>query len=207
MTSPMKKTWFLLVLLGIAVAMGSCIMEDRIIQLVLTDKSCADFSENQTSTSFVTPARLEFGEELNRILEDNDVAREEIVHALLVSASYGVTNFTQSTAWVISGSITVEREDEADGPKTLIAYSNLSVADALGKVIPAPLDSAGVHLINRATADYLAGVGSNPVLIFKVNNSSVVPSPSVSDPIQFDWRFCITMDVVTETDAEVPDPF
>ena len=48
--------------------------------------------------------------------------------ARLVSASYGVTEFPPHADWVITGAITVERKDVADGPDTLWNYTSVSVS-------------------------------------------------------------------------------
>jgi hypothetical protein len=205
MKAALKKTGLLLFLIGLIQVASGCIMEDRVIELVVNQTTCADFEEDHTTVSFVTPATVDYAAEINRILDDNDVSRGDIVSARLVSASYGVTDFPEHADWTITGSITIEREDIADGPFTLWEYTSVSVQGALGKKLPAILNEDGVGVLDRALADFIAGGG--PVLTFKVENSGVVPPPSVSDPIQFVWKGCIVVDFVVEKDIEVPDPF
>ena len=206
MTATVKKASLLLLLLGLIVASSNCIMEDRTVELVFSDSTCVDFYESHTNATFYgDPVTVWYTDELNQILQDNDVSRDDIVAIKLVSASYGVTNFTQQHDWTISGSVTVERIDESEGPFPLITYTSQSVTGALNKTIPAQLDSAGVALIDSAFVDFING--GNPILEFQVVNSAVNPLPSRIDPIQFDWKACIWVDFVTKTDLEMPDPF
>jgi hypothetical protein len=206
MNATLKKTGLLLVMTGlILVAAGGCIMEDRVIEIVVSETTCVDFPEYHTSETFVTPTTVDYAEQISQILEDNDVSREDLVSARLVSASYGVDSFPAHADWAITGAVTVQREDVSDGPDTLYAYTTLSVADALGKTLPAVLNAAGVGVLNRALADFIAG--ENPVLTFEVINSGVAPAPSAGDPLVFQWHGCIVIDIVAETEAEVPEPF
>ena len=208
MKSAMKKTGLLLFLFGLIQVAGGCIMEDRVVELVLSETTCMDFVEAHPSATFVTPVTVNYGEEISEILDENELSRENIVSVRLVSASYGVTEFPAHADWAITGSITVERTDSLDGPATLWNYGNISVMDALNKNIPMVLNSAGVGVLNRALADFIHSRNyPNPVLRFRVVNSGVTPSPSPSDPIVFAWKGCIVVDIVAETDVEVPDPF
>jgi len=204
MKATMKKTGLLLFLFGIIQISGGCIMEDRVVELVANETTCVEFVEDQSSVSFVTPATVNYAAMLNEILDDNDISREDIVSARLVSASYGVTEFPTHADWLITGSITVEREDVSDGPETLWNYASVSVSASLGKKIPMVLNSDGVGVLNRALGDFLAG--GSPVLTFRVNNSGVAPAPSTSDHLVFAWQGCIVLDIVAKADIEVPDP-
>lgn len=205
MKAAMKRTGLLLFLFGLIQVAGGCIMEDRVIELVVNETTCVDFGEDQTSVSFVTPATVDYAEKIGEILDDNGVSREDIVSARLVSASYGVSDFPDHVDWIITGSITVERVDITDGPETLWDYTSVSVSAALGKKIPMILNGDGVGVLNRALDDFIAG--GSPILTFKVDNSNVAPPPSESDPLRFVWNGCIVVDIVAKTDAEVPDPF
>jgi hypothetical protein len=207
MTATVKKASLLLLLLGLILGLSNCIMEDRRVELVFSDSTCVDFSQYATTATFRSaPVTVFFSDELDQILHDNDVlSREDIVSIHIVSASYGVTSFSQPHDWIIEGSLMVERIDESEGPVPLLNYTNQSVSDALGKTIPASLDSAGVALINKAFLDFIDNGYS--ILEFRVVNSAASPSPSRIDPIQFNWKACVWVDFVTKTDLEVPDPF
>jgi len=206
MKAVLEKTGLLLFLFGLIQVAGGCVMEDRVVELVVNESTCVDFLEDHDTASFVNPVTVYYADEINGILEDNDVSREDIVTAMLVSASYGVTDVDPAhDDWIITGSVTVERVDKTDGPDTLWEYTSVSISAALGKKIPALMNEGGVGILNRALADFIAG--ENPVLTFKVVNSGVTPAPSVSVPIQFAWKGCIVVDIVAKSDIEVPDPF
>ena len=211
MKAAMKKTGLLLFLFGLIQAAGGCIMEDRVVEFVVNETTCVDFLEDHSTVSFNNSATVNYADEINRILDDKGVSRDNIVSARLVSASYSVTEFPDHDDWVITGSITVERAEASDpatiidGPETLWGYTNFSVSAALGKKIPAILNPDGVGVLNRALDDFIAG--GSPVLTFRVVNADVVPSPNVSDPILFAWNGCIVVDIVAKADIEVPDPF
>ena len=184
---------------------GSCVLEDKVIEIVFTDKTCVPFEENHESEDYTTPMVLDYGQEIQQILEDNDLDRSDIIEAKMVSASYLVTDFSHSHDWNISGYVRVERLDIPDGPETIVSYTSQSLQQAMAEHIPATLDAEGVYLINRALNDFRSGM--DPVLRFTVHSEDVVPDPSPSDALVFDWEACIVIQVVTEEDFEQPDPF
>jgi len=184
---------------------SSCIMEDRLVEFVVTEETCAPFDIESQSTDFSEMAVIWLSDDLNEALDDNDAAREDIVTARIVSLSYGVTQFSHTHDWDITGAVTVERQDVTDGPDTLLNYTDQSVQDALGVRIPADLNESGVSIVNRALDDFIAG--GNPVLIFRVLNGNVEPPPSGSDHIVFQWEPCLVTHIVVKKDVEVPDPF
>jgi hypothetical protein len=207
MTASIHKASLLLLLLGLAIASSNCIMEDRIVEVVLSDSTCVGIYQFDTTATFHSDPAIVYSDKLDEILENNDVSRDDIVAIKLVSASYGVTEDYHQHDWTISGSITVERTDFGHhmGPVDLVMYTSLTVQGALDTMITAPLESAGVELIDSAFVDFIHGI--NPTLVFQLVGSSVSPPPSGSDPIEFDWKTCIWVDFVTKTDLEVPDPF
>jgi hypothetical protein len=184
---------------------NNCIMETKVIEIVITDSTCELLDEYHESANYVTPAILNYADEIDQILEDNGYSREEIHSARVVSGSYIVTEFSHSHDWVISGYIDVERTDIADGPATLINYTSQSVTAAMGDVVIAPLEDPGVALLDQALDDYLNG--ANPVLRIAVHNGNADPTPSPADPIEFTWRACIVIYVTTLEELEAPDPF
>lgn len=184
---------------------NNCIMETKVIEIVITDSTCEILEEYHESANFVTPAIIDYAAEIDAILEDNGFSRDKIHSARVVSASYIVTEFSHTHDWIISGYIDVERMDITDGPATLINYTSQSVTAAMGDVVNAPLEVPGVALLNQALDDYLGG--ADPVLRFAVHNGNVDPQPSPVDPIEFTWRACIVIYVTTLEELDTPDPF
>jgi hypothetical protein len=190
-----------LVLCLVPFALAGC-LEDKVLDIVLTGETSTDFSQNETTSSWTEPAVIDMAQEIRDILEDNGYSEDDLEGAHVTSASYGVLSFNQSHDWTISGSITVTYNGNT---QTIINYASQSIQDALGKKISAPLETAGVNLINQALQDFLDG--QNPVLTFTINNGTTTPTPSVSDPMIFDWRAWLAIQVIIEETVEVPDPF
>ncbi len=185
---------------------NNCIMEEKVIELVITDRTCEVLEEYHESANFVTPAVIDYAAEIDAILSDNGYSREKIHSARVVSATYIVTEFDHVHDWVISGYIDVERMDITDGPATLLNYTSQSVTAAMGDYVIAPLEAPGVTLLNNALDDYLAD--GKPVLRIAVHNGNVGPTqPSAADPIEFTWKACIVIYVTILEELEAPDPF
>lgn len=207
----MKRTGIISLLL-IALALGAgCILETKVIQIVFGDETSVEFNELHETETFTTPLVLDYGQEINDVLVEEDIDRSEIVSASVVSVSYGVTRFSHPHDWEITGSITVARTDPGGpatlfGPVAIINYDSLSVLKSLNKKIIADIDPAGVALLNRALQDFIEG--QNPILVFTVQNGDVNPNPSAVDRLDFDWTAWLNVQVIVEQVFEdVPDPF
>ncbi len=196
----------LLVVLAILLIFGTgCIMDEKVIEIVVSSSTCVEFSENEDSETFSTVAVVDYAGEIDEILEDHGLDRSDIKEAYVVEASYEVTDFAHDHDWHISGQIDVARTDEPAGPALLIDYTDQSVEDALGTAIAASLNSEGVELLNNALDDYIAG--ASPVISFEVVNGDVEPDPSSSDRLVFTWQACVTLHIIVVETIEVPDPF
>jgi len=45
------------------------------------------------------------------------------------------------------------------------------------------------------------------VLEFSVLSGTIVPTPTPGDPMVFDWRAWLAIQLITTEEVEVPDPF
>ena len=196
-----KRFYAALALCLVPLVLPGC-LEDKVLEIVLTGETYADFSQNETTSSWTNPAIIDMAEEIRDILNDNGYTEDDLTAAHVTSAHYGVTSFSQEQNWMISGSITVSYNAATE---VLIDYTSESVPGALGKKISAPLQPAGVNLINSALDDFLNG--QDPILTFTINNGSTTPSPSVEAPMIFNWRAWLAIQVILEETVEVPDPF
>lgn len=184
----------------------SCILDDKVVQIVFTDKTSAEFTQNSTNEEFLTTEVVDYADQIDEILAENNIARENIETAILVRASYGVTSFEQEGDWEITGAILVNRQDITIAEDTLISYTNQSIRNALGKKIRAKLHPAGVGIINQALSQYIEGT-HDPIIEFTVANGDVEPNPSIGNPIVFNWKTWLVIQVVLTETFEVPDPF
>lgn len=192
----------LLVPVAAALGLGGCLLEDREVEVVLNDEHCEEFVEYHITENYTTPAVIELGEDLDSLLADNDVSRDQLVDAFLVSGFYEVKEFSHTHDWKISGIIAVERIDITGvGPDTLIVYTELELKDALGDKRPVMLHKDGVAIVNQAMDDYIAG--GNPVLQLTVVNGDVEPPPNAGDPLSFTWDACLNVQLIVTIDTEV----
>jgi hypothetical protein len=194
----------LCILACMILAGSGCILEEKVVDIVLTGETCAEFEEDHASGDFSSESVLAYGQEINEILEDNDLDRSDISSATVMGGSYEVTDFSHTHDWIVSGSILVERVDIADGPDTLLGYTSQSVSEALGTQIWAELESDGVRLLDDALLDFLNG--GMPVLKFTVANAATTPEPDGSNRIVFDWKTCIALHIIYSEEFDFPDP-
>ncbi len=200
-----NATILILLVLSIAV-LGGC-LEDRETEIVLNDDNCESFDEYRTAAVYTTPYLLDMAEEIDSLLADNDASRGDIIEAFLVSASYEITEFLHEDPyhdWDLAGVIMVERIGSGNPPDTLLDYNDdyITVSDAvIGEKTYVTLHEAGVAVINGALEDFISG--SDPVLRFTVENGDIDPDPSVSDPMEFSWEFCLFIQVLTTLDTEI----
>ncbi len=201
----MKTTIISFVLIGlVALSVPGC-LDDKVLEIVFTGETYADFHEDEDGADEPETALVDVADDINSILEDNDIDRSEIKDAFVTSVHYGVVQFEQSHDWTISGTISVRRVDLGGTFVTIVNYSSQSVQAALGQKIPAPLEPGGVDVVNTALDDFLAG--GSPVLEFQVLHGTIAPTPAPSDPMVFDWRAWLAIQLIAVQEVEVPDPF
>lgn len=190
---------------------SGCLLEEKVIQIVLSHATCVEFAEREDNESFTTPATINYADKIDEILEDNDLERADVDSMVIATVTYEVTYFPPPEGahddWELTGGITVERQDVMDGPAILVDLTTVSVLDALNNPTAADLNPAGVAVLNRAIADYRAGW--NPVLTFIVDTTTgdVEPDPSPADSLIFDWKACVKMQVISELDFEAFELF
>ena len=197
----------LLIVLGLGVLLSlasGCLVEEKVIELVLTGESSAEFVVDDTDAAFEETAVVELGDKIADILDSANLGRDEVGSAHLSGVDFEVLTLDGTHDWQISGAIDVER-DASGNFVQLLAYTSQSVEAALGVRQAAPLTAAGVSLINQALADFLAG--ASPVLTLRVANGDVAPTPCASDPITFTWRVTLMLQVTGEQTLDVPQLF
>ncbi|HKW14782.1 MAG TPA: hypothetical protein VJS69_09890 [Candidatus Krumholzibacteria bacterium] len=196
-----NKLLALLAVCVVPVLLAGC-LDDKVLDLVATGETYVDFPQNETSSSWTKPAVIDVGREIRDILNNNGYDESDIKSAHVTSVHYGVSSFDQAHDWTITGAITVAYNGNT---QTIMNYASQSVQAALGKKIPATLQAPGVDLINQALQDFIDG--GNPVLTFTINNGSTTPVPSGGDPMIFDWRAWLAIQIILKQEVKIPDPF
>ncbi len=204
----MKRPIQLCALVGIGLTtlfLNTCIMEERIVDFVVNEEGCGDFFEIQTTANYTNSALIDYADEIDNALDDNGLSRSQIKTIRIVSGTYVVKRFSHDHDWNLSGTVTVSRGDASDGPDTLMRYSNLTLDEAaVGIAMPIALHEDGVALLHQAIDDYLAG--GNPTLVLTVTSGTIIPAPSLTDVLNFDWSACLRSHVVVVDTLDVPDP-
>lgn len=188
----------------LAILATGCITEKVGVEIVIRDTHCMPFAEDHETETFVTPYTLNLADELNEVLEDNDLDRDQLTDGAMFAAKYEVT-VPPEHDWQLTGEITVERVDVASGPETVVNYTSQSLLDAYGAPVLGDLNASGVDLINDAIQDYIDG--QDPVLLFKVVNGDCDPSPSSEDRLVFEWQACVYYYAVVLDSLDTVDVF
>jgi len=212
-TMKMKTVVSLLVLALVAIAalwFTGC-TEEEVVEIALAGEFPAPYEQNSTTEQWDKFKIIDLAAEVEQALEGSDYSREDLTKAVMNGASYGVTDWTPPLGdhddWTIGGRVTVQRTDGTAGPEVdLLVYSGVSVKGALGEKIVANLEPAGVGVINAALDTFVVNVTSRPVLQFVTYNELVDPSPSVIDPIVFDWTVWVRYQILVPKIFDKFDP-
>ena len=186
--------------------MSGCIYDPTSGTVVVTGKVLVKFEEyREIPTIGSAVVADDFKERLMNALHEQGFELEDVQAVSMVSGAYKVTKPSKAAHdWVITGTVTMKRQDVplgpvTDGPANFINMFNQSLKMAKGKAVVASLNSAGVDVVNRALADIL--VGGNPRLIITMESSNIVPAPSPSDPLAFNWLAEVTFQAVIKVGA------
>ncbi|MGD9140483.1 MAG: hypothetical protein PVJ42_02995 [bacterium] len=202
MKASIKALGLLALLCALTISSG-CLLEEKVIELVLSGETCAEFQEDHATGDFSSESLLAYGDEIQDILDDNDIDRSDISRAFVVGGSYEVTDFSHTHDWTVGGAVLVERIGAKAEADTLLRYTSQPLTEALDNQIWAELHPDGVDVLNTALEDFLNG--QQPVLKFTVDNGTTTPEPSSSDRIVFDWQTCIKIQLIYAEEFEFPD--
>ena len=152
-------------------------------------------------------------DELNDILEDNGISRDDVTSARLISVTYQVTDPDPGgTDWTISGMITIQYRDQ--GPTPIIDYDSVLLSTITSAPGYADLNDDGVAILHQAIDEFLtvADPDTLPGITFVAQQSTVTPTPTddEEDPpgrMDFRWHACLRMYITLEEEFDWPDPW
>lgn len=202
----MKNTIRKLVLLTCLVFLTggeSCVVDQKIIDVILKEKVCAEFTEDSADQEYMTTETVDYAQEIDQILADNNYSRPDIAKLTVEGGAYGVVSLPGGDDWNITGSVNVRRLDLGGSAVVLINYASEDLRPLIGMMKPASLNAAGVNLLNAAVEDYLNG--SDPVLEF-ISMGTVTPAPTESNRIVFNWKAWVEFAVTLQEELDVFDP-
>jgi hypothetical protein len=183
--------------LGSLLASAGCIMSKT--DLVITDEVCVNLDEHATTGSFSTFAVCDqFKTQLEKKLQQYGKGPKDVKSIHMTSATFKTMSVNPKDAKV-TADIDIARQDVPaspydDGPASLVTFHNQYLRDLQGKPTDAQLNADGVALVDRALASLLNG--QDPRLILIVNNETVTPTPTPSNPLDFKVRTCVRFQVV-----------
>ena len=183
--------------------LSGCILNGS--DLVITDEVCIDIDEVQTDGSFSTFAVADdFKEQLEKKLAQHNKGPKDVKSIHMVSASFKTVKVSPHD-WTVTADIDIARDDNGDstyedGPAPLVEFNNQSLQALKGAPNKPSLHADGVALVDRALDSLLNG--DDPSLVLIVNNESVTPDPSSSDPMAFTTKACVKFQIVIGPPAQ-----
>ncbi len=191
--------------LGLVIATGGCVYNGT--DLVVTETVCVNFDQTITTGSFSTfVVSDKFKERLMSKLTEHGKTLEDIKSIHMVNGTFKTMAVTGNKKhdWRITADVSIGRRDDpgapyTDGPASFVSFQNQSLQALKGSPTDAQLNSAGVQVVNRALASLVNG--ENPRLVLVVDNETVTPTPSVSDPMDFKLLTCVKFQVIVDMGA------
>jgi hypothetical protein len=188
--------------LGVMIAMVGCVYEGT--EVVVTEIVCVNLDQTITTGSFSTFAVCDlFKQRLMAKLDESGYELDDVQSVHMVSATFKVMALDpKDHDWKLTGDISIGRMDDpngsyTDGPEFLTSFNNTSLKSLKGAPTNAQLNADGVEVINNAL-DALRS-GEDPRLVLVVDNATIMPTPSSSDPMEFKLLTCVKFQAVVDT--------
>ena len=197
-----------LMLASLLVGLNGCILETTEITLVITDYVCTGFEENHDSENYTDETVTfddDFFDELDEILDDNDMTKDDIDGVSVVGVYYQVVTGPTNPPWTVSGRIWIEVD--GGGPVLLATYQSVVLTGPMADPIAITTVEAGLTALNAALEDYLAG--GYPTIVFTADRETgdIDPSPSALAPFVMTWNGCVSMRVDFVEEYDIYDLF
>jgi hypothetical protein len=188
-----------------------CIMKDKPVDLIAYIEIFEEFDEYEITASWADPDTIIFDIEVDEEIKDAGYSRDQVTGAKFVVGHYGALSNDSAHDWIVEGEITVQRLDVPGQPVvTAIAHQSQSVDDAIGKKIKADVEPGAIDVINQAIEDYIDGMTGVELefrLAIQDARGPANETPSVTDPMDFEWKAWIEFYVKVTEEFEWPDPF
>ena len=192
-------------LLGIALLGSSLVMAPGCVlnnsDVVIKETVCVTLDEYQTTGTFESFLVCDqFKAQLMAALQANNLQLSDVRKITMKSGTFQTSNVAPHD-WNVTADINIARQDVVDGPfedgpAAFVSFVNQSLE---GIQIGAPevkLSHTGVNLVNRALESLIDG--EDPRLVLLVQNETVAPTPSGSDPLQFTLEACVEFQAVVK---------
>jgi hypothetical protein len=188
--------------LGTLGAVSGCFYDHG--DLVINETVCVTFDQDITSGSFSTFVVCDqFQEKLLEKLTEHGRDLDDVKSIHMVNGTYKTQAIKHGNDWKVTADIFIARQDNssasgyADGPALFTSFDRQSLKALKGSPTDADLTSDGVELVDRALESLLDG--ENPRLILIVENDSVSPEPTTSDPMEFKLKTCVKFQAIVKS--------
>ena len=196
----MRTIWtraLVIAMAGMMLGLSSCILQNG--DLVLSETVSVNLEETQTTGTFTTfTVADKFKEVLERKLQENGSGKRDVKSIHMVSATFKTTS-VKPHDWTVDADINIARQDVpgdpySDGPAPLVVFDDQALSALKGKPTDADLLADGVAVVDRALQSLL--LGEDPRLVLVLENASVTPTPSTTDPMEFRIMVSVTFQMV-----------
>jgi len=211
----MKKALLLLgaaALVCLLLTLSGCILETTTVTIVVTDYVCTGFTEDHDSENYMDESETiddSFFLDLDTLLQENDLTKDDVVSAEVLGAFYQVTSGPSFGPWDVSGSIYVSVDG---GPHVLVAtYQIINLSGPMTDPVRIDTYEGGLDVLNAAIDQYLSA--DNPAMYPEITfyadreTGDIDPSPTPAEPFQMTWNGCLSMRVDFTEQYDVYDMF
>jgi hypothetical protein len=211
----MKRSLVLLgavALVGLLVCLSGCVLHTRTLTIVVTDFVCTGFYENHDNENYtddVVTVDETFFQDLDNILADNDLTKDDVESVEVVGAYYQVTDGPDYGPWTVSGKVWIIVDE---GPRIpIISYQSIHVTGPMAAPVRVNTVQAGLDALNGALEEYLAEPSplDYPMIEFVADRETgdIDPTPTIDEPLIMTWDGCLSMRVDFTEEYDVYDLF
>ena len=211
----MKKGLLLLgalALVSLLVGLNGCILQTTEITIVISDFVCTGFEENHDSENYTDETVTvddSFFADLDEILDDNGVSKDNVEDVSVLGAYYKVVTGPTNPPWTVSGRIWIEVN--GGGPVLLATYPSVVLTGPMIDPVEIETEEAGLAELNVALNAYLAAAdtGSYPTIVFTADREEgdISPTPTPGSPFTMTWNGCLSMRVDFTEEYDIYDMF
>jgi hypothetical protein len=211
----MKRVLLLLgaiALVGLLACLSGCILHTRTLTIVVTDLVCSEFREDHDDENYMDETETvddDFFEQLDVILADNDLSKDDIESVDVTGAYYKVKTGAANGPWTVSGRIWVQVDGGA--LVEICSYQSVVLTGPMAEAERIETNEAGLDVLVAALEQYLAtdNPGMYPTITFYADREvgDISPSPTEMIPFVCTWDGCLSMEVNFTEEYDVYDLF
>ncbi len=181
-------------------------IEEKVVQLAAGASVILEFEADGIINDKGEKVVFDFGQELDLldIIDDAGIDVEDVIEITLAGVSYRVTvPDPDPTRRIVDSSVTVGRL--GDDPQAALVTAFSDDAGVAYDFRTAPLDAAGVAVVNSMLAEILADIQSNQNPTLAASATWSGRSEPASEDTDFTWELKVDITVVGEITVDAPE--